>query len=422
MSIFGAMFAGVSGLTAQSQAIGMISDNIANVNTVGYKGLRTSFSTLVTQSGSQTLHSPGGVQSRPVQSADAQGLLQSTTSVTDVAIVGNGFYVVNEAAAPGPGNDYLYTRAGQFTTDENGDLINSGGYYLQGWPLDPTTGALPATPSVLSSTQTVNVSSLSGNAVPTTAMSLGANLPSTAANGETHSITAQIFDALGNAHNLQVDFVYDSATPEWDITVNDPTLASTGAVSGTVAGPVARSIAFDGFGTPSAITFPDIDITWTATTSAPSTISTNLGTLGQTDGITQFAGNFAISFINQDGVRFGNFTGVNIDNDGIVTALFDNGQQQAIYKLPLAVFPAPNSLELRDGNAYIETDGSGNVILLEANTGAAGSVSSSSLEASTVDLADEFTNMIVTQRAYSANAKIITTADEMLEELIRIRR
>ncbi len=422
MSIFGAMFAGVSGLTAQSQAIGMISDNIANVNTVGYKGLRTSFSTLVTQSGSQTLHSPGGVQSRPVQSADAQGLLQSTTSVTDIAIVGNGFYVVNEAATPGPGNDYLYTRAGQFTTDENGDLINSGGYYLQGWPLDPATGALPATPSVLSSVQTVNVSSLSGNAVPTTAMSLGANLPSTAANGDTHSITAQVFDALGNAHNLQVDFVYDAATPEWDITVQNPVLASTGAASGTVAGPLARSIAFDGFGNPSAITFPDIDITWTATTAAPSTISVNLGTVGQTDGITQFAGDFAIGFINQDGVRFGNFTGVNIDDDGFVTALFDNGQQQAIYKLPLAVFPAPNSLELRDGNAYIETDGSGNVILLEANTGAAGSVSSSSLEASTVDLADEFTNMIVTQRAYSANAKIITTADEMLEELIRIRR
>ncbi len=421
MSIFGAMFAGVSGLTAQSQAIGMISDNIANVNTVGYKGLRASFSTLVTQSGSQTLHSPGGVQSRPVQSADAQGLLQSTTSATDIAIVGNGFYVVNEAATPGAGDDYLYTRAGQFITDENGDLRNTGGYYLQGWPLDPT-GTLPATPTVLSSTETVNVSSLSGNAVPTTTMALGANLPSTAANGETHSITAQIFDSLGNAHNLQVDFVYDSATPEWDITIQNPTLASTGAVSGTVTGPVARSIAFDGFGTPSAITFPDIDITWTATTAAASTVAVNLGTVGQTDGLTQFAGEFAIGFINQDGVRFGNFTGVNIDDDGIVTALFDNGQQQAVYKLPLAVFPAPNSLQLRDGNAYLETDGSGSVILLEANTGAAGSVSSSSLEASTVDLADEFTNMIVTQRAYSANAKIITTADEMLEELIRIRR
>lgn len=421
MSIFGAMFAGVSGLAAQSQAIGMISDNIANVNTVGYKGLRASFQTLVTQAASQTLHSPGGVQSRPLQSVDAQGLLQSTSSVTDIAVIGNGFYVVNEAATPGSGDDYLYTRAGQFATDENGNLVNAAGYYLQGWPLDPT-GALPATPSVLSSTQTVNVSSLSGNAVPTTTMSLGANLPSTATNGQTHSITAQVFDALGNAHNLQVDFVYDAATPEWDITVQNPTLASTGAVSGTVAGPVARSISFDGVGTPAAITFPDIDITWTATPAAPSTISGNLGTVGLTDGLTQFAGEFSIGFINQDGVRFGNFTGVNIDDDGFVTALFDNGQQQPVYKLPLAVFPAPNSLELRDGNAYIETDGSGNVILLEANTGAAGSVASSSLEASTVDLADEFTNMIVTQRAYSANAKIITTADEMLEELIRIRR
>lgn len=421
MSIFGAMFAGVSGLTAQSQAIGMISDNIANVNTVGYKGLRASFSTLVTQSGSQTLHSPGGVQSRPVQSADAQGLLQGTTSTTDVAIVGNGFFLVNEAATPGPGNDYLYTRAGQFRTDDNGDLVNSGGYYLQGWPLD-ASGSLPATPSVLSSTETVNISSLSGNAVPTSAMSLGANLPSTATNGQTHSITAQIFDSLGNAHNLQVDFVYDAATPEWDITIQDPTLASTGAVSGTVAGPIARSIAFDGFGAPSAITFPDLDITWTATPAAPSTVSVNLGTVGQTDGLTQLSDTFSTGFINQDGVRFGNFTGVNIDEDGFVTALFDNGQQQAIYKLPLAIFPSPNSLQLRDGNAYLETDGSGSVILLEANTGAAGSVSSSSLEASTVDLADEFTNMIVTQRAYSANAKIITTADEMLEELIRIRR
>ncbi len=421
MSIFGAMFAGVSGLSAQSQAIGMISDNIANVNTIGYKGLRASFQTLVTQAASQTLHSPGGVQSRPLQSVDAQGLLQSTSSVTDLAIIGNGFFVVNEAASPGAGDNYLYTRAGQFVTDENGDLVNAAGYFLQGWPLD-STGALPATPNVLSSTQTVNVSSLSGIASPTTTLSLGANLPSTATNGQTHSITAQIFDALGNAHNLQVDFVYDSATPEWDITIQDPTLASSGAVSGTVTGPVARSIAFDGFGSPNAITFPDIDITWTATPAAASTISGNLGTVGLTDGLTQFAGTFSIGFINQDGIRFGSFTGVSIDDDGIVTALFDNGQQQPVYKLPLGVFPAPNSLLLQDGNAYLETDGSGAVILLEANTGAAGSVASSSLEASTVDLADEFTSMIVTQRAYSANAKIITTADEMLEELIRIRR
>ena len=144
--------------------------------------------------------------------------------------------------------------------------------------------------------------------------------------------------------------------------------------------------------------------------------------MGQTDGLTQFADSFGISFINQNGVRAGNFTAVDIDDDGFVTALFDNGQQQAIYKLPVAVFPAPNGLELRDGNAYLETIGSGNVILLEAGTGSAGSISSSALEASTVDLADEFTNMIVSQRAYSANAKIITTADEMLEELIRIRR
>ena len=423
MSILGAMFTGVSGLAAQSQSIGMISDNIANVNTVGFKGVQAGFQTLVTQSGSKTLYSPGGVQSIPLQSVAAQGLLQSSASATDIAIVGNGLFVANEAAAPGLGDDYVFTRAGAFRPDENGDLVNTGGYFLQGWRLGPG-GTLPANPSVLSSLETVSVSSLSGTAGATQNLEFGANLPATAANGEVHSVSAQIFDSLGTPHNLQIDFTYDNVAvpPEWDITVQDPTLASTGAVSGTVTGPVARSVVFDGAGLPATITFPDIDITWTATTANPSTITADVGTVGQSDGLTQFAGNFAISFISQDGLRFGNYTGVAIDEDGFVTAQFDNGQQQQIYKLPLAVFPAPNNLGVRDGNAYNQTDSSGTAILLEANNGAAGTVSPSSLESSNVDLAEEFTRIIISQRAYSANARTITTADELLEDLLRIAR
>ena len=299
--------------------------------------------------------------------------------------------------------------------------MNSAGYYLQGWPLD-SAGNLPANTTVLTSLQTVNVANLTGTATPTTSMELRLNLPSTAANGDTYSATVQIFDSLGNPHNLQVDFVYDAATPQWDITVQDPTLVSTGAVSGTVTAPVARSISFNGDGTPNVITFPDIDITWTATNANPSTISADVGTSGVIDGITQFANDFAISFIDQDGVRFGAFTNVSINEDGIVSALFDNGERLDIYQLPLARFASPNGLDPHNGNAYLQSERSGDVLLLQPNTGGAGVVESQALESSTVDLAEQFTNMIVTQRAYSASAKIITTADEMLEELIRVTR
>ena len=417
MSIFGALLSGVSGLAAQSQALGIISDNISNVNTTGYKGTSAQFSTLVTRAVSETLYSPGGVRSVARPNIDRQGLLQSTQVNTDIGIVGNGMFVVNEASTAGLGNEYLFTRAGSFRADKDGNLRNTAGFFLQGWPI--TNGSLPTNTTVLSSLQTVNVSSLAGSATPTSTLELGANLPSTAANGQAHTITSQIFDSLGNAHDLPITFTYDSATPQWNVTVASPTLSSTGATSGTVTA-ATRSITFNGDGTPNTITFPDIAITWTGTAANASTIAVDVGTASQTDGITQFAGQFAVSFINQNGVQFGNSTSVEISENGIVTALFDNGQRLDVYKLPVAIFSNPNGLQSRNGNAYIATDRSGTNLLLEAQTGAAGSFAPAQLESSTVDLAEEFTNMIVTQRAYSGNARVISTADEMLEELIRV--
>lgn len=207
----------------------------------------------------------------------------------------------------------------------------------------------------------------------------------------------------------------------WDITVANPTLSATGAVSGTVAGPVARSITFNGDGSPNVITFPNIDITWT-TGAANSSIATNLGTANMFDGVTQLAGSYSVNAIQQDGQRFGQFSGIAIDEDGIVTALFDNGTQRQIYQIPLAQFANPRGLEARSGNAFAVTDDSGAVVLNTPNAGSAGVVAAEALEASTVDIAQEFTRMIVTQRAYSANASVLTTADEMLEEIIRVGR
>ena len=417
MSIFGAMMAGVTGLAAQSQALGMISDNIANMNTVGYKAVNATFQTLVTQSAGSSSHTPGGVVSSPVQRIDQQGLLQSTGSVTDLAVSGNGFFVVNTSGAAGVG-EYAFTRAGSFNPDTDGNLVNPAGYYLQAWPLS-ASGALPGNTSVLTSTETVNVANLSGLATPSSLIELGLNLPSTAAVGDTHAATVQIFDSLGNPHNLEFTFT-KTATNAWDITVADPTLSSTGVTSGTVTA-AARSITFNGDGTPATITFPDIAITGWTTGATDSTIAVDSGTVNLTDGLTQFAGNYAISYLNQDGATFGNFIGVTINDAGLVTALFDNGTQQAIYQLPLALFANPNGLLARDGNAYSESDRSGQVLLNPALTGAAGRVASSALEASNVDLAEEFANMIITQRAYSANTRVISAADEMLEELVRLR-
>jgi flagellar hook protein FlgE len=411
------MFAGVSGLAAQSNALGMISDNIANVNTVGYKGTSARFSTLVTQAATQTTHTPGGVSSSPYSYINRQGLLQGSSSGTDLAVAGQGFFVVNESSTPGFGDDFYFTRAGSFNPDQNGNLVNAAGYYLQGYDL--SNGTPPPSASTFTGLETVNIANLSGSAAPTTGISLGVNLPSTAAIGDSHSVTAQVFDSLGNAHDMDITFT-KTATANWSWTASDPTM---GGVSTAVAAGTG-TITFDTNGTPLTFTpaAPTIDLTGFTTGAGNATLTLNLGTIGGTDGLTQFAGDFTISNIDQDGVRFGNYTGITISDEGIVTALFDNGQRQDIYQLPLGMFRNPNGLEAKSGNVYLETDRSGNFQLTLAGVGGAGDIAPGALESSTVDLAEEFTKMIITQRAYSANTKVITTADEMLDELIRVKR
>ena len=419
MSIYGAMFAGVSGLAAQSNALGMISDNIANVNTIGYKGTSARFSTLVTQAATQTTHTPGGVMSSPYSFISRQGLLQGSSSGTDLAVAGQGFFVVNEAANPGFGDDFYFTRAGSFNPDQNGNLVNAAGYFLQGFDLG--NGAPPPSSSTFTGLETVNISNLSGSAAATTAISLGVNLPSTAAVTDSFSVTAQVFDSLGNAHDMDVTFT-KSATNTWSWAASDPSLDGGATSSGSAVG--SGDIVFDTDGTP--LTFspaaPTITLTGFTTGAGNATITLDLGTVAGTDGLTQFAGDFTISNIDQDGVRFGNYTGITISDQGVVTALFDNGQRQDIYQLPLGMFRNPNGLEQKTGNVYLETDRSGNFQLNLAGNGGAGDIAPGALESSTVDLAEEFTKMIITQRAYSANTKVITTADEMLDELIRVKR
>ena len=709
MSLFGALSSGVSGLTAQSSAMGAIADNITNVSTVGYKNTRVDFQTLVTKQTSSTLFSAGGVQSKPRQDTGVQGLLQASSSQTDISISGQGYFVVNEANTPTLSNEFLYTRAGSFFQDKSGFLRNTAGFYLQAWPTDANGSVIPANTSLTVSNQnivstdylaTVNLSQVGGTASATSTIGIGTNLPANDTAGATHKTDVQFFDSLGNAANISFVYTKSPTENQWDLSVAPPSGSavltiedgtsptalvydSTGQLEFNVldSNGIARrpndgatliiegiTYAFNTTGTPPAdtatvkqvdvrtnttvtqdvaslvavvitsdsdfdntnnrivvsaastttilfkddgtraitvdptglldstgtritaqnnsltvkkpatiyrdyaqFTFPglpadadtmtingivytfstaegstsDDDTTirrdtladmladlessieandpnfatggtairtrqnndaseptpsgvpntlvisslasgsfnvvfsggftnvptepdGTATFTAggtfalvtthgiifnsdglPSTfnvkkleildfasgasdmndasgsskkITLDLGTVGVADGFTQFGAAFTPVFINQNGSRFGTFAGVTINTRGLVTALFDNGETRPIYQIPIATFVNVNGMESKTGNVWSATEGSGDVTLRVADNGPAGQIIQGALEASTVDIGEEFTKMIVVQRAFSASAKIISTTDDMLEELLRIKR
>ena len=446
MSIYGALFSGVSALSANSQALGVIADNISNLNTVGFKSARMDFSTLVTQASTEISYTPGGVQARPTSLIDKQGLLQSSASPTDLAISGEGLFVVNTSPTPsGNVGEFQFTRAGSFTTDELGKLKNSAGLYLQGYLID-AAGNIPSNRSDLSVLSTVNISGLSGTATPTSSIALKANLQSSqtaaayvagnlslfnasgGASGTTPHFerSIDIFDSKGGRRTLTFGFFRDAALPanQWRAEIYAETPAEVTNANGLLSSGI---VAFNTNGTlnTAATTLSStLNITTYAAALgiANSAITLGLGTNGQGDGLTQFDAPSTLLGAEVDGAVFGSLNGVAIDEDGVVTALFGNGTRRDIYKLPVATFANYNGISSRTGNAYISTSSSGLPLLQLAREGGAGVFVSSALESSTVDLASEFSTLITTQRAYSAATRIITTADEMLDELIRIKR
>jgi flagellar hook protein FlgE len=405
------MISSVTGLVAQSQALGIISDNISNVNTIGYKTARSNFSTLVTDI-SATSYSPGGVRSLPFTEIDSQGLLQSSTSVTDLAIQGNGFFAASSSPTAGQG-ELLFTRAGSFTFDQNGDMVNTAGLYLQGWPI--VNGVQQGTST--SQLQTINLTNLQVAAQATQTINISANLDAAAAVAATFNSDLTVTDSLGGSHSVRVTWT-KSAANQWTPTVSSPT-GSIGTIS-IAGGPVTFNPANGTLAGPSTLTINTSNFNTGAT--APASVTLNVGTPGSADGLTQFAGFFDISSITNDGLSTGTLTGLAIGKQGIVTALFSNGQELDIFRVPLITFKNPNGLDVREGNAYAVTDRSGGPTPHNPLTGGAGAVASSTLETSTTDLGNEFTNMVITQRAYSAATRAITTADEMLEDLLRIIR
>ena len=456
MSLYGALFSGVSGLTANSNAMGIISDNITNLNTIGYKGTDAQFVSLVASTDSADTYSPGGVKATPRSLIDKAGLPQISTSATDLSIEGAGFFVVKTGtSATDPNGDIQFTRAGSFTPDDQGYLKNTAGLYLQGYKIAPD-GSIPNNLGDLTQLQTINTSGLTGTAEATTNVNIRANLQSTqtvnaaegtydptltansmagyAASGGASGIKPDftrdvlVYDAQGGSKNLTLSFLKSSAgANQWHVEVYANPASEVTPAGAYVNGQVATgTLAFNQDGTldltnTSAALKTAVPINWTGGV-APSSISLNLGDDGTASGMTQFASDSALISSSADGAVFGNVIGVQVGNDGVVTALFDNGLAKAVYQLPVATFQNPNGLQRRNGNAYSVSDQSGTFALQLPGSGGAGTLSPSTLEGSNVDLGTEFVKLITTQRAFSASTKIITTADEMLSELNQVKR
>lgn len=430
MSLYGALNIGVAGLNANSQALSATSSNIANINTVGYKDATVSFSSFLNAQGGVGGGATAGVTARIGQNVTARGLPTNTSSPTDLSIAGNGFFVVQTNSSNSAVREY--TRAGDFTPDANGNLVNSAGLYLMGYKLD-SAGNVPGNTANLT---LLNINALSGQASPTTKVAMQANLSSsstgdasyTAGDMEAGNVTPDfthtvaIYDTQGGQQPVTFSFVKTAAN-SWAYEAS-----YAGDVSNLTSGnPIAQgTISFNPDGTlanvnGAATPTGTISLTmpWDTSISglAPQAISVNFGTPGTASGLTQ--ANIASTFNGAqiDGSAYGTVTGVTVGKDGTMTAQFSNGLSQAVYQIPIATFANANGLSQVSGNAYVATRDSGSANINLANSGPAGAIQSNSLEGSTVDLATEFTNLITTQRAYSASAQIISTANQMLQVL-----
>jgi flagellar hook protein FlgE len=432
MSITSAMYSATSGLTAQSKALASISSNIANSSTTGFKGTVTNFTSYINKT-STVDEQVGGVIATNSRSVSRQGEIQSSATTTNMAVNGDGFFVVSDKASNG---EVAFTRNGSFSTNAAGYLTNSEGYYLEGWKLNDD-GTISA--SNKTSTDSLEAS-IKGTPKATSTLGLEANLPSDAEDADSFTSDVELFDALGNSNSVTMTWT-KTADNTWSVSAANPTRSSdstvtTGTISGfpiTVSfntdGSLASATQTDSSGTvttvdPSAISF---SVTGWTTGASDSTVTMDLGTANGTDGLTQYASGDDDPDIGdwtsaQNGYAPGSLTGTTIDESGVVRATFDNGETRAIYQIPIATFANADGLDSETGSTFTQTYESGNYQLRTAGDGKAGSIEAGSLESSTVELTDEFTRMITAQQAYSAASKVVTTAQDMLDTLIAMKR
>lgn len=429
---------GVTGLRAEGDAISVNADNIANVNTVGFKYQRAIFEDQLGRSilaGTAAALPGAGVRMSGVQVMHLQGTLSNTGLSTDLALSGDGFFVVKGTQNGLTSN--FYTRAGQFNLDKEGYLVNPGGLRVQGYAanLDGTFDAAltdvkvptAAIPPKITENVTVVANLDSTEAIPADAA--GVPLvwdPQNPSGTSNFSTTITVYDSLGAAHSLDTYFV-KTADNAWSYhslvdgdELNPPQAGLNVEVgTGTLTFNTDGSLATNTATTPITVDFAGA----TAGQAITLDFGTPTGASGTgLDGITQFASKENVSSQSQDGYASGDFSGVSVDGQGVVMGLYTNGEKIPISQLGVAKFVSNDGLGRAGSTLYIATRDSGEPAMGTAGSGGRGAVSSGALEASNVDLGSEFVGLIQHQRAFSANSKTITTADEMLQELINVKR
>lgn len=419
MSLTGMMRTSVSGMNAQANRLGTVSDNIANSSTNGYKRSSTEFSSLILSSGSSE-YTPGGVQTKVRYAISEQGAFQYTTSVSDLAISGQGFFVVS-----GPNGTPYLTRAGSFVVDGEGNLVNAANYKLMGYSLangDPGgvangfTGLVP-----------VNIGQLSLQANPSDAGTLyvnlnseattvaAANLPS--ANAATATYTSKTsLVAYGNlGEEVTLDIYYTkTGTNTWEVAVFDRSAAASGGGFPYSSGPITTAnLAFDA-------------TTGQLTGASPQSLSIAVpggGTVNlDISQTTQLAADYAVRDAQVNGNAPSEVDHIEISDDGTLYAVYENGARQATFRIPLAGVTSPDNLQPLAGNVYAPSLESGDVQIGVAGESGLGTLSSGALEKSNVDIASELTTMIESQNSYSANSKVFQTGAELMEVLINLKR
>lgn len=438
MSLFGAMDTAISGLTAQSTAFGNISDNVANSQSVGFKQVDTAFvDYLTTSNGVQNL--PGATVARPIYANNVQGTIAQSNDPLALAVDGQGFFPVSQVANQSTSTIAqssfssipYYTRAGDFSLDKNGYMVNSSGEYLNGWSVDPTTGVINR-----NQVSPIQISQTVYNPVATSTVTLSANLPATPVAGATTSSQVTVYDALGTSHTVDLTWT-QNATSDWTVAINvpDDTTAAArgtaevkfGAVSGNPVSEGTVGSTTNGTGSVAGSTFAaGSPATLSFTTnfgSGNQALTLNLGNYGSSSGLTQYAGsNYALNGLTQDGVPPGSYSGVAISQQGDVVINYNNGQSRTISRIPLVTFNNPDGLQRQNGQAFTASLTSGLARTQDASTNGAGNLVTNSVEQSNVDIATEFTKLIVAQQAYSANTKMVTTANDMLTATIDMKR
>lgn len=504
MGISSSLYSGISGLSTHSDAMSVVGDNIANVNTIGFKSSRTTFQDVLSQSvatSSGTAQIGRGSALSEIDTLFQQGSFESTSNATDLAIGGSGFFIVS----PQGSETEYYTRAGQFRFDSDGYFINPAGYVAQGWALDEDgndvgtlqdiqlsafTSPPEATEEItaitnLDSTDTSNSDSLFDAWDATASESIGDA-------SYAYQTAIRVYDSLGNSHDITIYFdkmnaatsEYNDGTVDTDntweyiVTCNPASDERTGGIDGTSAEGIlmrgtltydsssgaldsTSAYVWNGTGDPtdnanwvpstsfSTEGYPECDVSfvsgvtqtislefgtrstngaWDAGSSANIAAITAGGSLAtsswepQALTSTQYASSSTTVYQTQDGYGTGFLENISVDTDGVMVGNYSNGQILYLYRVGLAKFNNEQALNKAGGNLWAATRASGDAITGHPGENGLGSISPNSLEQSNVDIATEFVRMITTQRGFQANSRIITTTDDMLQELINLKR